>query len=148
MKIAIASDHAGFPLKEALLPYLKTQGYELFDFGCYNTESVDYPDYAEKVARAIVLNEAHLGILICGTGVGMCIAANKIHGIRAAVVSEPYSAQMSREHNNANILCIGSRVVNDSKAKEILDAWLKATYAAGRHEQRLKKIEKIEYLKS
>lgn len=144
MKIVIASDHAGFPLKSRIIQFLKSKNIETSDLGNDGTESVDYPDFAEKVAEAVSLKNADVGILICGTGVGMCITANKFRGVRAAVVSDPVSARMSKEHNNANILCFGARILDPQKAEEIVCAWYEATYAGGRHEGRLRKIEEIE----
>lgn len=143
-KIVLASDHAGLALKDQLVEHLRSQKYEVTDLGTHQGESVDYPDYAAEVCKYILTHKAELGILVCGTGVGMCITANKFPGIRAAVVSEPFSAQMSREHNDANVLCMGARVINLSKAQEITEAWLKASFQGGRHANRLQKIRDIE----
>ena len=143
-KIAIASDHAGFQLKNEVADYLRKKNLDVIDLGTNTSDSVDYPDYAADVSKHILEGKASLGILICGTGVGMCIAANKFAGIRAAVVSESFSAQRSREHNDANVLCFGSRVIDLPKAKSIVDAWLGASFQGGRHENRLEKIKKIE----
>ncbi len=143
-KVVLASDHAGLTLKNQLVDYLRSKNFQVTDLGTHTTDSVDYPDYAAEVSRHILDHKSDLGILVCGTGVGMCITANKFHGIRAAVVSEPFSAQMSREHNNANVLCLGARVIDLQKAHEIVDTWLNATFQAGRHENRLQKIKKIE----
>ncbi|RYL87802.1 ribose 5-phosphate isomerase B [Sporolactobacillus sp. THM19-2] len=144
MKIAIGCDHAGFDLKPAIQDYLIEKGIEVIDKGTHSTESVDYPVYARKVADAVVSGEADLGILICGTGVGISIAANKVPGIRAVVCSEPFSAKLSREHNNTNILAFGSRVIGPELAKMIVDAWLNAKFQGGRHQRRLDLITRIE----
>ena len=141
MKIIIASDHAGFSLKGAVVAYLKGKGLDVTDLGTDSASvSVDYPDYAKKVAEK-VLAEKCLGILICGTGIGMCITANKFKGIRAASVTDTFSAKMTRRHNNANIICLGSRVTGEGLALDIVDAWLNEEYEGGRHQNRLSKIE-------
>jgi ribose 5-phosphate isomerase B len=144
MRIAIGSDHVGFELKPVIVDYLKELGHEVEDFGTYSNDRVDYPDYSEKVAEAILSQGFDKGILICGTGVGISIAANKIPGIRAVVCSEPYSAKLSREHNDTNILAFGSRVVGSELAKMIVFEWLQATFEGGRHGERVKKITRIE----
>lgn len=144
MKIAIASDHAGFLLKEQIKNYLDSRLIEYEDFGTHNEESTDYPRYAELVAKAIQSHGFDLGILVCGTGIGMSIAANKFHGIRAAVCSEPFSAILSRRHNNSNVLCMGSRVVGSGLAMLITEGWLNAAYEGGRHERRVGMITRIE----
>ncbi|MFH1223050.1 MAG: ribose 5-phosphate isomerase B [Pseudomonadota bacterium] len=143
MKIAIASDHAGYALKTLVIEHLKTKGLtEVHDFGPEDDKnSVDYPDYAKKVAKEVLSDQDYLGILICGTGIGMCITANKFKGIRAAHVGDPYSSEMARRHNNANIICLGGRVVGAGLAFKIIDAWMDAEYEGGRHEKRLAKIE-------
>ncbi|RLI97635.1 MAG: ribose 5-phosphate isomerase B [Candidatus Aenigmatarchaeota archaeon] len=143
--IALGSDHAGFGLKEKIKQYLEKKGLEIKDYGCFSEESVDYPDYAEKVARAVSSNEAEKGILICGTGIGMSIAANKISGIRAAVCWDEKSAEMSRRHNDANILCIGARLIDQELALRIVDVWLSTGFDGGRHVKRVKKINAITY---
>jgi len=140
MKIIIASDHAGFNLKAAVITHLKKTGNELVDLGTDTDKaSVDYPDYAKKVAEK-VLSDNCLGILICGTGIGMSIAANRHKGIRAANVTDSYSAKMSKRHNNSNILCLGSRVVGEGLALDIVDTWLAEEFEGGRHQARLAKI--------
>ncbi|MGO4987688.1 ribose 5-phosphate isomerase B [Gallicola sp. Sow4_E12] len=144
MKIAIASDHGGFDLKDIIVEYLKEKGYEVTDYGISENKRVDYPDYAALVADGISKGKEELGILICGTGLGMSIAANKISGIRAACVSDSFSAKMAREHNNANILCFGGRVVGDEVAKTLVDAFLEAEFAEGRHSTRVDKIMSFE----
>ncbi|WP_028776567.1 ribose 5-phosphate isomerase B [Shimazuella kribbensis] len=147
MKIVVGSDHGGIHLKKEIIAYLESKEIGVEDVGAFVEESVDYPDYASPVANKIVNKEADLGILVCGTGIGMSIAANKIRGIRAAVVSDAFSARMSREHNNANILCLGERVVGRGLALSIIDAWLEATFQGSRHERRIEKIAQLEELR-
>lgn len=144
MIIAIGSDHVGLPLKQSIASYLEESGIEYRDFGTYDTNRCHYPDIAAPVARAVANGVFSFGILCCGTGVGMSIAANKIPGVRSVVCSEPYSAKMSREHNNTNILCLGSRVVGTDLALLIVQHWLRAVYEGGRHQIRLDKIAHIE----
>ncbi len=144
MKIAIGSDHAGFRLKEIVKNFLKTRNIEVEDFGTYTEESVDYPDYAFKVGEAVARKDFDFGILICGSGIGMSIAANKVKGVRAALCNDLYTAHVSREHNNANILCIGGRVIGEEVAKEIVLVWLNAKFEGGRHERRINKITDYE----
>ncbi|HEY4716104.1 MAG TPA: ribose 5-phosphate isomerase B [bacterium] len=143
-KIAIASDHAGFELKEKIKEFLKAQGYEVLDLGTNNTESVDYPDYAAMLAEKISAGELKEGVLCCGTGIGMSIAANKFPGVRAAVAVNEFMAQMAREHNDANVLCLSSRVTDPEIAKKLVDVWLNAKFEGGRHDRRVKKIIEIE----
>ncbi len=144
MKILVGADHAAFELKEQIKPYLTALGYEVLDVGAFSVDSTDYPVYASKVAQSILAGDAKEGILMCGTGVGMSIAANKYRGIRAAAVSDVYSAQASKEHNNANILCFGARVVDYAQATRLIDAWRQAQYQGDRHNQRLAQITSIE----
>lgn len=144
MKIAIGSDHVGIELKPIIIDYLKELGHEVEDFGTYSSERTDYPIYGKKVAEEVVSGNFDCGILICGTGVGISIAANKVKGIRAVVCSEPYSAKLSKEHNNTNILAFGSRVVGSELAKMIVKEWLDAKFEGGRHENRVKMISQIE----
>lgn len=144
MKLALGADHGGYSLKELLKQHLQEQGYEIEDFGTYDTESCNYPVYAEKVARAVAGGQAELGILICGTGIGMSIAANKIKGIRAAAVSDCFAAQATREHNNSNILCLGERIVGPGLAMRIADTWLNAAFQGGRHQTRVDMISALE----
>ena len=143
-RIAIGSDHVGYPLKEDLKRYLEELGYSYQDFGAHSAERTDYPLFAKEVTAAITSQQADLGILICGTGVGMSITANKVKGIRAVVCSEPYSAMLSRQHNNTNVLTLGSRVVGLEIAKMIVKAWLDAEFEGGRHASRLEIISQIE----
>ena len=144
MRIAVGADHAGFDLKESLKAWLLEHGYEVQDVGTHSTESVDYPDYAVQVAEAVASGKAERGLLICGTGVGMAIAANKIPGIRAAFCPDLFTARMSREHNDANILTLGARIMGRELALEILSLWLATDFAGGRHTARLEKIRAIE----
>ena len=142
--IAIGSDHIGYPLKEAIKKYLDELGYTVQDFGTNSEERTDYPLFAKQVTSAIVSKQAEAGILICGSGVGMAITANKVKGIRAVVCSEPYSAMLSRQHNNTNVLTFGSRVVGLELAKMIVKSWLEAEFEGGRHASRLEIISQIE----
>ena len=144
MKIEIASDHGGFELKDSMVEYIKSIGNEVMDLGTNSADSVDYPDYAKKVCEEIQQGDSDLGILICGTGIGMSLAANKFEGIRAACVSDVYSAKMSRNHNNANVLCIGARVIGDEVAKLIIKTFLENEFEAGRHQRRVDKIMAFE----
>ena len=143
-RIAIGSDHVGYPLKAEIKTYLDELGYSYQDFGAHSTERTDYPLFAKEVTAAVSAQGADAGILICGTGVGMAITANKVKGIRAVVCSEPYSAVLSRQHNNTNVLAIGSRVVGAELARMIVKAWLEAEFEGGRHASRLEIISKIE----
>ncbi|WP_457570256.1 ribose 5-phosphate isomerase B [Desulfurobacterium sp.] len=144
MKIALASDHGGFRLKEVIKNYLDELGIEYVDFGTYSEESVDYPDYALKAAESIINGETDRGIFICGTGIGISIAANKVPGIRAALCYNIFAAEMSRRHNNANVLALGGRVIGDELAKSIVKTWLDTPFDGGRHERRVNKIAEIE----
>ena len=143
MKIAIGCDHGGYALKLAVKKHLEDKGYEVVDYGCHSTESVDYPVYGEKVGRAVAGGECELGVLICGTGIGISLAANRVKGVRAAVCSEPYSAEMTRRHNNANIIAFGARVVGEGTAMTIVDAFLGAQFEGGRHARRVDMLEAI-----
>lgn len=143
-RIAIGADHAGRSLKEEIVAFLRETGYPVEDMGTHGDESVDYPDYALKVARAVATGAADLGILICGTGIGMSVAANKVRGIRAAVATDCYMARMAREHNDANILCLGGRVVGPGLALEIVRTFLQSRFAGGRHARRVEKIRAAE----
>jgi len=143
-RIAFGCDHVGFILKEDILAHLYRHDVEVVDKGTWSPERTDYPHYASAVAQAIVDGEVEGGILICGTGVGISITANKFPGIRAVVCSEPYSAQLSRQHNNTNVLAFGSRVVGVELAKMIVDAWLNAVFEGGRHQERIEAIAAVE----
>lgn len=142
--IALGSDHGGYELKEEIKRYLEENGYEVKDFGTFSEESVDYPDIAEEVAKAIVSGQCDRGVLCCGTGIGISIAANKVPGIRAANCSDEYSARMAKEHNNANVLCLGGRVVGKGLAIMIVEEWLNAEFQGGRHQRRIDKITELE----
>jgi ribose 5-phosphate isomerase B len=144
VKIAIGSDHAGFSLKEAVKKHLEKKGIEFKDFGTYSQESCDYPDIAKDVALAVKNEEFTFGILICGTGIGISIAANKVRGIRAALCHDTFSAKAARAHNNANILAMGARVIGEGLACEIVDAFLASNFEGGRHQRRIDKIHLIE----
>ncbi|PDI65044.1 ribose 5-phosphate isomerase B [Listeria monocytogenes] len=144
MKIAIGNDHVGIELKPVIVAYLQDLGHEVDDFGAFSNERTDYPEYGKKVAESVAAGKSDLGILICGSGVGISIAANKVNGIRAVVCSEPYSAKLSREHNNTNILAFGSRVVGAERAKMIVQNWLDAEFEGGRHAKRVEMIARIE----
>ena len=144
MKVGFGCDHTAIELKKILMDHLKEKGYEIVDFGTNSTESCDYPIYGEKVARAVAAGEVEKGILICGTGLGISLAANKVEGIRAVVCSEPFTAKMSRAHNNCNILALGARVVGAELAKMIVDTWLSTEFEGGRHQRRVDMIMDIE----
>jgi len=144
MKIALGNDHAAVEMKFFVKKYLEEKGYEVLNLGTDTLDSVDYPDFGAAVGRAVTGGEAELGIAICGSGVGISIAANKVKGVRAVCCSEPYSARMSREHNNANVLCFGARVIGQEMAKMIIDEFLAAKFQGGRHEKRVNKILALE----
>lgn len=140
MKIAIGSDHAGFELKQQLIPFLESKGIEMKDHGCYSAERVDYPDFGHAVAKAVLNNEAELGILMCGSGNGINMAANKHAGIRSALCWNPEISALARQHNDANILVLPARYITFEEAKNIIDAFLNSTFEGGRHADRIKKI--------
>ena len=144
MKVALGSDHGGYNLRHKIKDHLEEKGYDVVDFGTYEQVSVDYPDYALKVSLAITEGECDLGVLVCGTGLGISIAANKVKGIIAAPVSDTFSAEMARRHNNANILALGERVVGEGLALKIVDAFFEASFEGGRHASRVDKIIEIE----
>jgi ribose 5-phosphate isomerase B len=144
MKVAIGCDHGGYYLKEEIKRYLQDTGVEYKDFGSYSDESCDYPDYAKLVAGAVATGECTHGILICGTGIGMSIAANKVPGIRAALCHDCFSAKATREHNDSNVLCMGERVIGRGLAMEIVKLWLSTDFISGRHQKRIDKITEIE----
>jgi len=141
MKIAFGCDHAALELKTSLIKLVESLGHTAKDFGTHNNERVNYPDYAKVVSNSVVSGECDLAILVCGSGVGMSIVANKTKGIRAVVCSEPYSAKLSREHNNTNVLCIGARVVGLDLAEMIVKVWLEAEFEGGRHAERVALFE-------
>ena len=144
MKIAIGNDHSAVELKNIIVDFLKEKGIEVLNLGTDSSESCDYPVYGEKVGRAVVSGEADLGIAICGTGLGISLAANKVKGVRACVCSEPYTARLSKKHNNSNIIAFGARVIGIETAKMIVDEWLAASYEGGRHQTRVDMISEIE----
>lgn len=144
MKLGIASDHGGFELKEELKKHIEKKGIEIKDFGTHSLDSVDYPDYAKKLCTAILEGEVELGIAICGTGVGISIACNKVAGIRAAHCTDSFTARMVRNHNDANVICLGGRITGIEIAKDIIDNYLNSTFEGGRHQLRVDKITEIE----
>ena len=144
MKIAVGSDHGGLSIKATVHEALVAMGHDVIDMGTHSTDSVDYPDIAKAVAQAVSAGEVMRAVLVCGTGLGMSIAANKVAGVRAAVVTDTFSAQMACEHNNANILCLGERVVGKGLALALLDAWMNAEFGGGRHDRRVGKINALD----
>lgn len=144
LKIAFGSDHVGLELKPTIMEYVKSLGYEVHDFGTYSKERTDYPIYGKKVGEEVASGNYDLGIIMCGTGVGISLAANKVKGVRACVCSDCYSAKLSRMHNNTNILAFGSRVVGPELAKMIVKNWLEAKFIGGRHERRVEELAAIE----
>ncbi len=144
MKVVIACDHGGFELKEIVKEHLEKNGYLVIDIGTYNMDSVDYPDYGERAGQMVANKEVDRGIVICGTGIGISLAANKVSGIRCALCTNEYMAVMSRKHNNANMLALGNRVIGSGLALSIIDAWMTTEFEGGRHGIRVDKIMKIE----
>jgi ribose 5-phosphate isomerase B len=143
-RIAIGCDHRGFALKESIIYFLQKENYSYQDFGCYSTEPVDYPDIAQKVGEAVVSGNFDQGILICNTGIGMCMAANKIKGIRAALCHNSFTAQRARQHNDANVLCLGGEDMDTKSALEIVKTFLTTNFEGGRHIRRVNKIRALE----
>jgi len=141
MRIAIGSDHAGFELKQLLRDHLIAQGHDVDDCGCHSTESVDYPEFGAAVGRSVAAGDAARGVLVCGTGIGISMAANKVPGIRAALVHDRFTTEMSRLHNDANVVAFGARVLDPKHARELLDLWLETEFEDGRHARRVAKIE-------
>ncbi len=144
MKIAVGCDHGGFELKQTIMEHLSKKNIEVKDYGTYSEESCDYPEFGQKVGEAVVSKECDLGIIVCGTGIGISISANKVPGVRAALCSDTFSAHATREHNNANILALGARVVGKGLALDIVDTFLNSEFQGGRHERRIDKITEIE----
>ena len=144
IEVAVGCDHGGFILKESVVSTLERLGAEVVDLGCYDESSVDYPVYGEKVARSVASGECALGVIMCGTGIGISIAANKVRGVRAAVVTNTYMAKLTKNHNNANIIALGGRVISPDEAAAIVEAWYTAEYEGGRHQRRLDMISAIE----
>jgi len=144
MKLAIGNDHAAYEMKLEIKEYLEAKGHEVIDFGTHSTESCNYPEFGEAVGKAVANKEVEGGVLICGTGIGISISANKVKGVRAAVCSEPVSAALTKKHNNANVIAFGARIVGIEMAKAIVDAWLEAEYEGGRHQKRIDMMMEIE----
>jgi ribose 5-phosphate isomerase B len=144
MKIALGADHAGYLLKDHIRQYVSDSGHQVIDEGTNTSDSVDYPDYAVKVAEDVAAGRAERGILVCGSGIGMAITANKVPGIRAANICSEYEAQMSREHNNLNVLTLGARILDENAAKHIVQIWLDTPFSGGRHSGRVEKIHDVE----
>lgn len=144
VRIAVGSDHAGFERKEALRKFLTRAGYRVLDLGCHSEKRCDYPDYARRVSEAVAKGRADKGVLACGTGIGMAIAANKVRGIRAALAWSPFTGRMASQHNWANVLCVPGRVLSDLQAQRIVKAWLGTEPEGGRHQRRIKKISRLD----
>jgi len=144
MRLAVGSDHAGYEAKEHVKRWLAERGHTIEDVGTHGTASVDYPDFAGQVARRVAANQADLGVLVCGSGIGMAIAANKVKGVRAAVCTEPYSARLARQHNDANVICMGARVMGLGLMEDVLQAFLTFSFDGGRHAARVDKIGRLE----
>ena len=144
MKVVIGNDHAAVEMKFLIKEYLEAKGHEVLNVGANTTESVDYPAIGENVGRMVASGEAEIGVLICGTGVGISIAANKVKGVRACVCSEPYTAKLSKMHNNSNIIAFGARVIGSEMAKMIVDTWMETEYEGGRHQRRVDLLDAIE----
>ena len=143
MRVAVGADHAGWPLKEVLVAFLIDRGWDVEDFGTFSTESVDYPDYAAKVSEAVARGDVDRGLLLCGSGQGMCMTANKVAGVLAALAHDVVSARMAREHNDANVLTMGARFVAAPLAREILETFVSTEFAGGRHQRRVEKIDAL-----
>lgn len=144
MKIAMGSDHGGIHLKNHIMAFLKEKGYEVEDCGTYTEDSCDYPDFAEKVCKVVMAGAADKGILVCGTGIGISMAANKCKGVRAALVADVFSAKMAAEHNNANVICMGERTTGVGLAEMMVETFLTTEFAGGRHQRRIDKIMALE----
>ncbi len=144
MKIAAGADHAGFALKQAVVKWLRSQGHEVIDYGTTSADAVDYPEYGHLVAEAVSTGTVERGLLVCGTGLGMCMTANRHAGVRAADCLTPYLAEMSRRHNDANVLCLGGRVLSVDEALAIAEVWMATPFEGGRHEHRVEQIDEVE----
>lgn len=144
LRIALGADHAGVDLKDVLVEHLTSSGVEVTDLGTHGHDRVDYPDFGAAVGRAVASGDADLGVCVCGSGIGIAIAANKVAGVRAATVHDQTSARLAREHNDANVICIGERLTGQEVAKDALDAWIRAEFQGGRHADRVAKITKLE----
>jgi ribose 5-phosphate isomerase B len=145
MRISIGADHRGYQLKQQLVPWLKSQGYDVTDEGPASTDSVDYPDYALKVANKVSSGQADRGILVCATGVGMCITANKVHGVRATTCGDDNVARLSRQHNDVNVICLSGDKLDEPGAQHVVETWLETEFEGGRHARRVEKIAEIEH---
>jgi ribose 5-phosphate isomerase B len=141
--VAVGSDHAGFALKQELAAHLAARGIQVLDLGAHSSDRVDYPDYGAAVGRAVVDGRAELGVAVCGSGLGICMAANKVPGVRAATVHDVTSARLTRQHNDANVICLGERLIGVEVAKDAVDAWLDATFEGGRHADRVAKLDAL-----
>ena len=144
MRIALGSDHAGYELKQLLRVHLEGRGHEVLDCGCDGPESVDYPEFGAAVGRSVAAGDAERGVVVCGTGLGVSMAANKVPGVRAALVHDRFTAQMSREHNDANVLALGARVLDPTHARELTDLWIETGFEGGRHARRVGKIDALD----
>lgn len=144
MKIALGSDHAGFALKNRIAAHLRGAGHEIVDLGCDSEESCDYPEFSAAVGRVVAAGDCDRGITVCGTGIGNCMAANKVPGVRAALIHDRYTAAMSREHNDANVLCLGARVLDGDHAIDLAEYWLTVPFQGGRHATRVEKINALD----
>lgn len=144
MKIGLGADHGGYELKEEIKRFLEERGISVVDYGTHDTSSVDYPDYGQAVAKGILAGEADAGILCCGSGIGISISANRFHGIRAALCTDPYMAELSRRHNNSNVLALGGRLTGQDMALEIVRVWLETEFDGGRHQRRIDKLDQFE----
>ncbi|MCX8083949.1 MAG: ribose 5-phosphate isomerase B [Calditerrivibrio sp.] len=145
MRVSLASDHGGFELKNTILTYVHSKGHNVLDLGTYSSDSVDYPDFALKAIESILNHDVERSIILCGTGIGISISANRFPGIRAALCWDPFTAKLSRLHNDANILVLGGRLIGVELAKEIVDVWLNTGFEGGRHERRISKIDEYAY---
>jgi len=143
VRIAVGSDHAGYELKQVLADHVRAAGHEVVDCGTHSTDRVDYPDFGAAVARTVVGGDADGGICVCGSGIGIAMAANKVAGARAATVHDATSARLSREHNDANVICVGERLIGPEVAKDCVDAWLAASFEGGRHQGRVDKLDAL-----
>lgn len=143
MRIAVGADHAGFPLKQRIAAHLAERGHDVVDLGTHDESRCDYPDFGEAVAKAVVAGDAELGVCVCGTGIGISMAANKVQGARAALVHDATTGRLTREHNDANIVCLGARTTGEETALDAVDAWLDATFQGGRHAERVAKLDAL-----
>lgn len=143
MKLAMAADHGGYEMKETIKTYLEDKGYTILDLGTHSCDSVDYPNYGKACGEAVTSGKAEAGIVFCGTGIGISIAANKVKGVRCALATDPYMAEMGKKHNNANMLALGGRILGEEQARKIVDAWLSAEFEGGRHQRRVDMLDEM-----